>query len=454
MKSFTDHNGKSYSCVVLAGKDTYQAWSFTLKEHLTTAGLIKFVTGQTDPIIAGEDAKSNTEALLKQEQYAQEAKSILLSTMKDDEVVKIIHCKTAREMWLHFERAYGQKTSNAKLELLTTLNSFKCTSASDVILTTNKILAIRGKLTDHQVELDDLMVISSIIRSLPNSFSTFLESWNMFDAEDQTLDKFVAKLLERAKSIEESESRESAFVALRDQNSFRGRGSNRGSYGGRGGYSGRGGYGGRGGGRGGQGGQPQGHPSPTSSSHSQHQSSNNAAVSQNRPTEPIVCNYCKHIGHMKGDCNKLKNRLARVNGVGNSNHHAEINNMAIEGGNIPRRDHERNDLIRFMGDSGCSSHMTPIFNILRFYKPFAESIPIRIGDDSIVYALGAGELWTTFGKFKRVLFVPKLGSSLLSLATAADEKMRIEIDAQEMKLSRPDGKLAMVGKREGGHIRL
>lgn len=106
-------------------------------------------------------------------------------------------------------------------------------------------------------------------------------------------------------------------------------------------------------------------------------------------------------------------------------------------------------VVRFLGDSGCSALMSPRREILHRYKEFASPIPIRIGDDSLVYGVGAGELWAPFGKIKNVLFVPKLGSSLLSLSTAADDDMKISIDAKQMSLYLPSGKLAMTGKREG-----
>lgn len=205
MRSFSDHSGKSYSCVVLDGRDSYPAWSFTVKEHLTTAGLIEHVVGEPSLPAMGEYPKASEDIKIRHLQREQEAKSILLSTMKENKIVKIVHCKSAHEMWAHFERAYGLKTANAKLELMSDLNNFKCSSAAEVTLTTNKILAIKGKLVEHDVVLDDMMVIASIIRSLPPSFSAFLDHWHMIDVTDQSLDKFVTKLLERAKVIEERE---------------------------------------------------------------------------------------------------------------------------------------------------------------------------------------------------------------------------------------------------------
>jgi hypothetical protein len=44
MKGFTDANGRSLSCIVLEGKSNYEAWAFTVKEHLITNNLFEFVS--------------------------------------------------------------------------------------------------------------------------------------------------------------------------------------------------------------------------------------------------------------------------------------------------------------------------------------------------------------------------------------------------------------------------
>lgn len=175
MKSFSDNNGRHYACVLLDGKETYPAWAFTLREHLTTAGLLEFVINE--PTASEEKGMTKaTDEQLVDARKAQEAKSIILSTIKQGEVVKILHCKTTYEMWTHFARAYGLKTSNAKVELSNELQSFRCASAADVPMAVNKILAIRGKLTEFKLKLDDAVIMSSIMASLPETFSTFLES--------------------------------------------------------------------------------------------------------------------------------------------------------------------------------------------------------------------------------------------------------------------------------------
>lgn len=254
------------------------------------------------------------------------------------------------------------------------------------------------------------MVISAIIASLPDSFANFLESWHMFDVCDQTLDKFVSKLLERAKAMAVKEEKESAMAAV--QAPSRGRGRSRG--------------------RGGS-----------------NLSDSRQSFEGRTPRGEIMCHYCKNMGHMKADCLKLQYKLSSQGGR-RSEPTPEINNMVIEGERGAHEPYYGSNRIRFLGDSGCSSHMTPRCDLLHRYKPFSHPVPIRIGDDSILYALGSGELWASFGKISNVYYVPRLASNLFSISKAADNQMEIKIDAKQLSIFHPDGKLAVSGKREGG----
>lgn len=181
----------------------------------------------------------------------------------------------------------------------------------------------KGKLSGPKIELDEMMVISAIMRALPPSFSTFLEAWSMFDVDQQTQNRFVSKVLERARNIAEQEDGESALVAiardqerpfLRDGGQGQDRGNDRGNGRGRSRGRGRGSYGNSSYTRG-------------SSAHAQFSPSPRDSTSGQ-----IVCHYCKKLGHVKADCFKLKNKQEREKSGGEKHPNfdgAEICNMAI-----------------------------------------------------------------------------------------------------------------------------
>lgn len=198
-KNVYDLNGKGLNCVILNGKDTYSVWAFTMKEHLKTIGVSSVVEDKKE----GEMAESKSELIT--DERKQQAKSMLLSVISPDEIAKITHCVGASEIWEYFRLAYGAKTSNIKLELMNELSITKFHSAREVVDGLNKVLVTRGKLRQLDVIIDDITILDIILKALSTNFSNFLANWKMLDSDQQTLDRLISKLNEKAREVEESE---------------------------------------------------------------------------------------------------------------------------------------------------------------------------------------------------------------------------------------------------------
>lgn len=97
------------------------------------------------------------------------------------------------------------------------LNSIQCEGPHDVFRVISRIEQILSTLKLHSITLDDEMVISTILKSLPSCFDTFLLQWQMKDAKDQTLKWFTGILQECANMLEENSSR-TALVARENLN--------------------------------------------------------------------------------------------------------------------------------------------------------------------------------------------------------------------------------------------
>ena len=192
--NFKLDGARTFASIQLTGKDNYAVWSYTMEEHLITFNLFDFVSPKGKLLsqhlaelkaVKGIEAVEVTEAIQegpsvtkdpgKVADRSQEAKSILLASMSADEIAKIIHCKTAADIWRHFKDAYGKKSENEELELMMELNSLKCVAAKDVAETVNKALTLKGKLNSLRIEIDGTLMISALIKALPNNFKTFLD---------------------------------------------------------------------------------------------------------------------------------------------------------------------------------------------------------------------------------------------------------------------------------------
>lgn len=157
---------KLWTCL-LNGKDNYQVWAYTIRNHFLSNGLDRYVfreVGESSCQEAGDENKD--ESKIKQEidqksdkDKAQEAKSLLISSIRESELINILHCEDAFQIWPHFERAYGKKTSNLKLELLNDMNSLTCEQASQVTDLINKAMTLKGRLIALGIGIDDLMAV-------------------------------------------------------------------------------------------------------------------------------------------------------------------------------------------------------------------------------------------------------------------------------------------------------
>lgn len=169
-----NNNGKPFTTIILNGKANYNVRAYTVKEHLKTASLEQFIT----------DIKIKDDQVAK----AQEAKSLLLSSLASSEIEKILHCSNTAEIWKHFHSAYGSKTSDLKLE---DLNTIRCKSPREVPDAINQALVIQGKLKGLDVSISDLMVTSILVNALPaGKYENFLEAWGMVEEDNRTLTKF------------------------------------------------------------------------------------------------------------------------------------------------------------------------------------------------------------------------------------------------------------------------
>ncbi|KAG9510901.1 hypothetical protein GZH46_00541, partial [Fragariocoptes setiger] len=74
----------------------------------------------------------------------------------------------------------------------------------------------------------------------------------------------------------------------------------------------------------------------------------------------------------------------------------------------------------WVADSGCSVHMTPAKLWLYDYEEFERKIPIKVGNNEIIVALGSGKIRTTVGILHDVHYVPNVSDNLFSIGTTVD----------------------------------
>lgn len=129
------------------------------------------------------------------------------------------------------------------------------------------------------VEVDETLVIDSLIKALPAKFASFLENWTMFDEDTQTLAHFTEKVLVRAKALAGARSESGNKLAVLAEVRQR------------------------------------------------------EASNEDLTNGAYTCNYCKKVGHWEKDCRKIsgKNvnkRASLVSVRSNSKHRGQTSVQA------------------------------------------------------------------------------------------------------------------------------
>ncbi|RWR98966.1 RxLR effector candidate protein-like protein, partial [Dinothrombium tinctorium] len=131
--------------------------------------------------------------------------------------------------------------------------------------------------------------------------------------------------------------------------------------------------------------------------------------------EKRKCFHCGKIGHLKANCWKRKNQKASFTQKENQKTNSSDGDFCFN-------TESENYRFTWCVDSGASRHMSCIKDWFEDYKDITP-MTITLADDNTVSAVGVGNIKLLFetpngykrGTLKDVLFVPELGSNLLSV---------------------------------------
>ena len=177
-------------------------------------------------------------------------------------------------------------------------------------------------------------------------------------------------------------------------------------------------------------------------------------VGNDKPKSKLICFLCKKPGHIKRNCfhnkqNKSKNKYNQ--GTSNEREALIIGNM----------DSGFKDCDGWYLDSGASDHMTDKIECFAAYKLLTEPLSVRIGDGSLISAVGIGTINIVSRSESEVikcqlvnaLHVPSLKMNLFSLSAAMDRGLKLYSDNKTCLLKK-NNRVIAVGKRTGRLFKL
>lgn len=353
---------KSQRVEVLDGTN-YMIWKWQLSAVLSAKGLTETIEGDEE-VIGGREKVDAANTANKERL----AFSLIASTLDRSNKLKVLDCKTPREIWLRLESLYENKTGFETQSLLGKLHNFRISNSKQVGESIGEIQSIIAKLTLLNEKVSDNMTMSIILNALPESYKSFISTWRLLRADERSLNRLISEIMSLATSDNDDNK---AFVARRvgKKRNFE-----------------------------------------------RNREKAVASKQQGRSTSKKNgnCHNCGKPGHWARDC-LVKTRDNRSNEGrfqnGGSNENGEhISFMAMT------NDHSTKS--SWIVDSGSTVHMTAQRNWLVNYKTFYEPKKVRLGDDYSINALGSGDIEIDIGQLRNVYYVPDISENLFSLLAA------------------------------------
>lgn len=187
----------------LKDSESFEIWKFQIQIVFKAYGQYQIVTGESklEDQTRDEDIRSWTS------KDAKAQKSIITSIDKKL-MMHILNCKSSHEMFEKLCKIFEKDDQQQKCNLLQDFFNFKYEKGCDMSLHISRLENLRYRLKGIKYEIDDEMLMSKILTTLPESYKHFSTAWESTSAEEKTLTNLTSRLLaedQRNKKKEDAE---------------------------------------------------------------------------------------------------------------------------------------------------------------------------------------------------------------------------------------------------------
>lgn len=189
----------------LQQQSQWTAWRFTVRITLLAGEIFDVVSGDAvKPVSAGAsaDAAATADANKKIAEWNKKdarAQKIIATSLGERAKIHVYQCLTSKAMWDKLHSVYEQKNESGKHLLQQKFFSFVKEKSDDIVTHISKLETIVQQLRDLGVVIDDNMVITKILMTLPDEYRYFVSAWESTAKNLQTIENLTNRLM-----IEES----------------------------------------------------------------------------------------------------------------------------------------------------------------------------------------------------------------------------------------------------------
>lgn len=404
----------------------WTTWRFQVKVCLNASGLFGIASGTEKlPVATGSDPK--VKEIAEWTQKDAKAQRIIVTTIGQKPMQYILRCETSAAMWTKLHAIYEQKHDAGKQLLQEKFYAFKGNASDDIATHISRLDSLVQQLQDVNITINDEMVITKLLMTLPDEYSHFSSAWDSTPTADRTLDNLTNRLMVEEYRINsrkadrgEASNKSEAFFTKKNDASFK-----------------------------------------------------KKAQGPNSKDKPQKgrCYKCNSDQHYKADCPQLsksnKDEKSKKEGETKSFscmiYEPEPDSTEGECGTIAFLSNVDESVIKsvkrdsWFSDSAASEHTSHRFEWFIDYYELKVQIPVTIGNGSKMYAVGRGNIkvLTFTGKewipklLTNVLYVPSACVNLFGSNRALDRGHTMRADAKLMEYLDGDEVVAIAVRKTG-----
>lgn len=198
----------------------FQAWKFQISAVLMTNEIFDVVDGtRTRPANQEGENAALTKLWIKDNA---KATAIIASPMENEQVVSMLVCGTAKQMWDKLITVHEQKSVSNVGTLTQRFYSYKMSPTDTVIQHVSAVQNMARQLTDLGERISDAAVIAKILSSLTPKFNVFRTAWDSVDPVRQMIENLLDRLIREDSNESEDGDTTSALEVTRQSGSKEG----------------------------------------------------------------------------------------------------------------------------------------------------------------------------------------------------------------------------------------
>lgn len=191
----------------LKDSENFMIWKFQVTILFKSLGLYEIVTG-VSVLREGTTEPAKTEWIRKDAR----AQKIIITSIERQPLTHILVCKTSHEMFQRICATYERDTQQQKCILLQEFFNYTYQKGTDIATHVSKLENLAYRLKTLNTDIDDTMLMSKILATLPEKFKYFACAWDSTAQDQKTLTNLTSRLLSEENRLVATDSKQDAVA--------------------------------------------------------------------------------------------------------------------------------------------------------------------------------------------------------------------------------------------------